>query len=61
MAAVAQWQSATLWMWMLWVRNPSAAQKNALNILRAFSFSLSHNKIELICRNIFSCLLLHAY
>ena len=30
MAAVAQWQSATLWMWMLWVRNPSAAPKNAL-------------------------------
>lgn len=28
MEPVAQRQSATLWMWMLWVRNPSGSQKD---------------------------------
>ena len=30
MVAVAQWQSATLWMWMLWVQIPSGTPKRPL-------------------------------
>ena len=29
MVPVAQWQSATLWMWMLWVQAPSGTPRKA--------------------------------